>query len=343
MNLFPRLTRLSARHLAGLSLVFNLPLALLKIHRGAFDTYVHIFLADHYRRAWFDLWEPRWYMGFSVASYPPLVHQLIALLSWPLEAGLRWLQPGPERFRGATLWQGEEAAYVLVLLGALVLLPLAVRAFAGLFVGPRTANLAGLLAVVTPGLSLVAWSFGQLPSLMATGMVLLALARGRRYLVGGRRRDLLQAVSLAAVAAATHHGVFLFVPFAGAAVVGQVVSGQWLVVSGQGSVGRGQSARPHFGQGSRRKAGERGSVFWRHLLVRVLAWTGLSGLAVAGVLWPLLVWSRGQSLQAPIDHLSRHNLLLDLKATFFFFWPVYGPLLLVLPWMTWAHQVSPRP
>ena len=30
----------------------------------AFDSYVHMFFADHYLRGWFDLWEPRWYGGF---------------------------------------------------------------------------------------------------------------------------------------------------------------------------------------------------------------------------------------------------------------------------------------
>jgi hypothetical protein len=107
MNIFPRLTRLSGRALAGLSLLFNLPFALLQLHGGAFDTYIHIFLADHYRRAWFDLWEPRWYLGFSMASYPPLVHQAIALLSWPLEALRRWFNSGPEAYPGAWQWVGE--------------------------------------------------------------------------------------------------------------------------------------------------------------------------------------------------------------------------------------------
>ena len=116
MNIFPRLTRLSARALLGLSLLFNLPFVLLQTHLVAFDTFVHIFLADHYRRAWFDLWEPRWYLGFSVASYPPLIHQLIALLSWPLEYAVRWFTPGSQPYPGAWRWAGLEAAYLVVLL-----------------------------------------------------------------------------------------------------------------------------------------------------------------------------------------------------------------------------------
>lgn len=337
MNFFPRLTRLSARELLGLSLLFNLPFALLQIERGAFDIFVHTFLADHYRQAWFNLWEPRWYLGFSVASYPPLVHQLIALLSRPIDAVQHSFSLSPEPYPGAWRVSSEEAAYTLVLLAVALAYPLVVRSFARLFVGPSAANIAGLLAIFLPGLSLVLWAFGQLPSTSATAVVLLAMTRGHRFLQHGRARHLVQAVALAGVAAATHHGVFLVVPFLGAAVVGQV----WLAhrthrhtsvpptsVRLQNSfVHRPTSARP---------APTSGVVAFLPLLFRLLLWSILSGIVVALVLWPLLAWSRGQSLQAPIDHLSRHNLLQDFKATLFFFWPVYGPLLLALPWAAWA-------
>ncbi len=303
MKLFSRLTRLTPQALLGLSLLYNVPFAVLQIQRNAYDTYVHIFLADHFRRAWFDLWEPRWYLGFSVASYPPLVHQLIALLSVPLEAMMRWFSPEPAAYAGAWRWAGEEAAYVVVQVGVLALFPLAARAFAGIWVGPRAATLAGLLMIMLPGLSLVTWSFGQLPSVTATAIVLLAMRRGYDYLRGGRGRHLAQAVSLAALAGATHHGVFLLVPFAGAAVAARALL---QARSGIGPVG--------------------------HILGRLAAWGGLSGVAVAVVLWPMLAWSQGQAMQVPIDHLSRHDYLRDVRAVLFFFLPVYGPLLLALPW-----------
>lgn len=301
---------LSARRLAGLSTLFNLPFVLLRAQRGAFDTYTHVFLADHYRRAWFSLWEPRWYLGFSMASYPPLVHQLIALVSWPAGWLISFLAPGPEAYPGAFTWVAEEAGFVLVLLGALALLPLALRAFARLFVGPRAAATAALLAVFLPALSLSAWSFGQLPTILATGAMLLALARGALFVRAGRPLHLLQAVALAAVAGATHHGVFLLVPFAGAAVA-------WYVLA---------SAR---GRGPRQ---------WRRPAQRLALWAMLSGAAVAAILWPFLMWSRGQQLQTPIDHGSRHNFLTDGLAAWYFFWPMYGPLLVALPfgiWLAW--------
>ncbi|MBL8058979.1 MAG: O-antigen ligase family protein [Anaerolineales bacterium] len=291
---------LAAAHLAGLALLFNLPGALLGLQRTTFDAYVHVFFADHYRRAWWQLWEPRWYLGFSVASYPPLVHQLIALLAWPAEAVLTTFAPRPERYPGEFRWLGEEAGYVLVLLAALSLLPLAVRAFARLFAGPGAAEWAGRLAALLPAVALTAWSFGQLPTLAGSGLLLLALAEGARFARSGARLPLARAVALAAAAGATHHAVFLFAPAAGLAVAGQV----WL------------TAPP----GQRLRAA-----------ARLALWAGLSAAAVAAMLWPFLAWSRAQALQTPIDHPSRHNFFRDPAATLFFFWPMAGPLLLLVP------------
>jgi len=298
--------RLTAGRLAGLSALFNLPFVLFQAQRSAYDTDSHIFLADHYRRAWFSLWETRWYLGFSMTSYPPLVHQLIALISWPVSA-IKLFAAGSEPYPGAFTWSAEETGFVLVLLAALVLLPLALRELARQFVGPGAADTAALLAIFLPAVSLTAWSFGQLPTLLATGFILLALARGAAYARSGRRLHLAQAVSLAAAAAATHHGVFLLVPFAGAALA-------WRVL-----------AEP-----TTNRQGERRQRLWR-----LAAWGLLSGLAVAAVLWPFLLWSRGQQMQTPIDHASRHNFFVDNLARWYFFWPMYGPLLLGLPFGLW--------
>jgi len=210
--------------LIRLSLLFNLPFILFRVHRLAFDTYTHIFLADHYRQRWWSLWEPRWYLGFSVASYPPLVHQLIALLSWPISGLVAFFAPEPEMFPGAFRLFGEEVAFLCVLLVALSLFPLAIREFARLFVGPRAANYAAGLAIVLPALSLAAWAFGQLPTLVATVAALFALTRGYAFARSGRWLDLAQAVVLAGVTAAAHHAVFLFVLFAGSIIALRAIS-----------------------------------------------------------------------------------------------------------------------
>ncbi len=49
---------------------------------STYDALIHLFFADHYANSWFDPWEYRWYTGFTVQSYPPLVHQLIGILSY---------------------------------------------------------------------------------------------------------------------------------------------------------------------------------------------------------------------------------------------------------------------
>ena len=61
-----------------------------------YDAESHLFFADHYLRDWFDPWEERWFGGFSVFSYPPLIHQFTAALGkfLGLEVGYRVAQ-GP--------------------------------------------------------------------------------------------------------------------------------------------------------------------------------------------------------------------------------------------------------
>ena len=47
-----------------------------------YDALIHTFFAEHYSNSWFEPWNYKWYTGFTVMSYPPLVHQLMALLSF---------------------------------------------------------------------------------------------------------------------------------------------------------------------------------------------------------------------------------------------------------------------
>jgi 4-amino-4-deoxy-L-arabinose transferase-like glycosyltransferase len=53
-----------------------------------YDALIHLFFADHYANSWFEPWNYKWYTGFTVMSYPPLVHQCIAILS--LIGGLKF-------------------------------------------------------------------------------------------------------------------------------------------------------------------------------------------------------------------------------------------------------------
>ena len=56
-------------------------LLLMGSFQKTYDAYVHMFFANHYAQDWFSTWDTRWYTGFTVTSYPPGSHQLMALLS----------------------------------------------------------------------------------------------------------------------------------------------------------------------------------------------------------------------------------------------------------------------
>ncbi len=289
--------------LSGWALLFNAPFVVWHAHRLAYDTYTHIFLADHYRQAWWSQWEPRWYLGFSMASYPPLAHQLIALVSLPITQLIAWVAPAPEEFVGEFRWASEETAYVLILLTVLMLLPHAMRAFATPLVGQRAADNVAWLSLFTPALALSAWTFGQLPMLMATLWLLWACAYGARFLRFGAPRDLLLAVLLAGLLAVTHHGAFLLAPGLGGAVV----------------LAQFKHLRQRF--------------------TRLALWVGLSAGTVWLLLLPFLDWSRGQVLQTAIPHSSRDNFFLNPEALGLFFAPMYGSLLFGLPILgRWAWR-----
>ena len=284
---------------AAVAAALNLPLLFVGLHRTAFDTYFHIFLADHYRRWWFTLKDLRWYTGFSVASYPPLVHQLIALISYPaavlpgmLAHLLDWpgvLQKEPGLYR----YRGEEIGYALVLLACFSLLPVVVRRFAQIFVGKRAAWAAAWLSLGLPGVWLSAYSFGQLPTLVASVTLLWTASVANEFLHTASIRNFIRTILWAALVAAMHHAVLLFALPLGLALV------------------------------------------WRAGLKRIPRAFIIGIFAVAAgavVLWPFLQWAADYQTQIPIDHPSRHDFLRDPGARLYFFWPMLGVLLALLPW-----------
>ncbi len=64
------------------ALLYHGALSIFGTYRNTYDAYVHIFFADHWTRGWFDHWDPRWYTGFTLTSYPPLSQQSVAAVSF---------------------------------------------------------------------------------------------------------------------------------------------------------------------------------------------------------------------------------------------------------------------
>lgn len=158
-------------------------------HGNTYDAYIHMFFADHYHRSWFDPWEPRWYTGFAVTSYPPGTHMAIA--------GLMALVP-------------LRAAFVLVQLGGLLLLVTGVFRFALVWVPPRAAGYAALAAVLASSISETVHLFGQLPTICSLGIFLNGLPYVYRWIVHGGWRSCLAAAAFSAATTAAHHVTTIF-------------------------------------------------------------------------------------------------------------------------------------
>ena len=170
-----------------------------------YDAETHLFFADHYRQAWFSLWEPRWFDGMWMVGYPPLVHQLIALLGFITD---------------------EETGFRIVQGLALLVFPAAIYALARETLGRRYAGWAALLAAVVPSVYVELYTWGQMPAFVGMVLGIAACAFLARYLRTGRTLALAACVSLTAAAtAAHHHGVIFIMPFLMTAIVAR----WWLV------------------------------------------------------------------------------------------------------------------
>lgn len=148
--------------------------------------------ADHYAQNWFSLWETRWYTGFEVVSYPPLTHQLIALLI-PVF--------------------GFEKAYAAILWVVTGLYPLGIYAFSRNFAGRASSSHAALAAAFLLPIFVTAHIFGQLPFLTATLFALLGTRAVARFLQKGDLPNLLLAVSITGTTMAAHHATLMVQPF----------------------------------------------------------------------------------------------------------------------------------
>src|SRR5215208_351074 len=190
----PRTARLAVLF----SFIFHGILILATRYRLSYDAYIHMFFADHYRMDWWSLWDARWYTGFFVSSYPPLIHQLIGLFSHVI---------------------GLDAAFALVLWITVTLLPLSVYAFTRIFTGRSVAGYASLGAAFLPSVYLTAHIFGQLPTLTATTVALFGTAAMVHYLRSGERLSAALAVSLMGTTMAFHHATLLLLPWLALAVL----------------------------------------------------------------------------------------------------------------------------
>lgn len=171
----------------------------------SFDFPTHVFFASHYQRSWWSLWEPRWFAGFDVASYPPLPHQIAAILGWLI---------------------GNGNAVNLLTFGSVLLFPVPVYRLTERYFGREAAGRTCILAVVTPSILLAGYAFGQLPTLFALDAGLFAADALGAYLRDGRAPRYVLLLTAAGVTVAAHHATFLFLlpPLLGTVVLAEILT-----------------------------------------------------------------------------------------------------------------------
>ncbi len=270
---------------------------------STYDALVHLFFADHYAHSWFEPWDYRWYTGFTVQSYPPLVHQTIAVLSYV--AGLKF---------------GMFAVGII----AIVLFITGVYRFSLLLTGhSRVAGYGALLAVFSSTFVETLHIFGQLPSIIGLSVLLHALPEIYLWIKTGKYRYLATALSLIAVTVTSHHVtpifgmVFFILPLIGMVVMDtareQVTTMKHITF-------------PIF-------FGAFKKLFWRILGFG----TGSLFLIIVCILPYWYNSKKNPITQVPIPHGSRDNFLEVSSSGLVFFVIPWGILLFVLPYIFYRY------
>jgi len=291
------------------TLSFHAGLLMAGSYRSTYDAYVHMFFGDHYARAWWSLWEPRWYTGFTMASYPPLTHQLIALIS-----------------KVSTIPVG----FCVVMLFSACMTTIGVYRFSLLWVNHRAASYAALLTVFSSSIAETVHVFGQLPTMFVMGWMLNALPYVWYWVLEGRLINLARALAILMIAAAGHHVTTLF---------GMVFFSGPILATALLRLFR--SPRPNEPEIDRFSLGF--GVLRRFVTRRVLrVWGGLFRCGMFGVglvftlvitVLPYWLWSRSDPItQITIPHASRDSFISNPAAGLMFFLIPWGVMMIVLPY-----------
>jgi hypothetical protein len=290
-------------------LIFHGGLLLAGSYRRTYDAFVHIFFADHYARSWWNPWEPRWYTGFTMVSYPPLTHQLTALISTVLSLPM---------------------GFIIVMTVSTMTTTIGVYRFSRLWVDQRPALYAALLAVLSSSIGETVHVFGQLPTMFVMGVMLNALPFVWRWVDEANFTDLLRGWSLLMVAAAGHHVTTLFgmVFFSGPILATLLLRKFRTPRPTELEVEDGKIGLRQVWQLIQRRVARVSPAFVRCGVFGV----GLIIILVVTVL-PYWLWSRGDPItQITIPHSSRDSFLENLPAGLMFFVIPWGVLLVTLPY-----------
>lgn len=268
-----------------------------------YDALIHLFFADHYANSWFEPWNYKWYTGFTVMSYPPLVHQAIGLLS--LIGGLKF-------------------GMFTVALISIILFITGVYRFSLLITSSKTvAGYASILAVFSSSFVETLHVFGQLPSIIGISVLMHSLPEIYLWLKTGRYKYLFTSLSLISVTVTSHHvtpifGMIFFIfPLIGMVIMDvsreQVDSTKAITLK----------------------------VFissFLKLFKRIVSFGMFSLVIIVVCILPYWINSKANPItQVPIPHGSRDNFLEITSSGLVFFLIPWGVLLILLPYIFYRY------
>ncbi|WP_142784580.1 hypothetical protein [Changchengzhania lutea] len=270
---------------------------------NTYDALIHLFFADHYANSWFEPWNYEWYTGFTVMSYPPLVHQSIGLLS--MIGGLKF-------------------GLFTVAIISIILFITGVYRFSLLITSNRTvAGYAAILAVLSSSFVETLHVFGQLPSIIGISVLMHALPEIYLWLKTGKYRYLLTSLSLIAVTVTSHH----VTPIFGMIFFIFPLIGMVLMDVSKEEVDSMKAVTFKVFLNSFLK-----------LFKRIVSFGMLSLIIIIGCILPYWINSKNNPItQVPIPHGSRDDFLEITSSGLVFFLIPWGILLVLLPYIFYRY------
>ena len=155
-----------------------------------YDALIHLFFADHYANSWFEPWNYEWYTGFTVTSYPPLVHQLIGLFSYI--GGLKFGMFAVA-FICINLFITGVYNYTLLITSS-----------------KKVAGYGAFLCIFSTSFVETLHLFGQLPSIMGVSILMHSFPKIYLWVKTRKLKYLILSISLISVTVSSHHVTPIF-------------------------------------------------------------------------------------------------------------------------------------
>jgi hypothetical protein len=270
---------------------------------STYDALIHLFFAEHYSSSWFEPWNYKWYTGFTVMGYPPLVHQSIGLLS--LIGGLKF------------------GMFTVAIIAIILFITGSYRFSLLITADRKAAGYAAILATLSSSFVETLHIFGQLPSIIGISILMHSLPEIYLWIKTGKLRYLATSISLIAVTVTSHHvtpifGMIFFIfPLIG------------MVIMDQSCDQVGSMKEVSF------------KVFLKSffkLFKRIVVFGGLSLFAIVFCILPYWINSKANPItQVPIPHGSRDNFLEVTSSGLVFFLIPWGILLFILPYIYYRY------